>query len=313
MNYKLIYEKLVEKAYNENIHEDVYYETHHIIPRCLGGNDLNDNLVKLTPEQHYVAHQLLVKIYPQNYKLLYACKMMCMQKIGNNLGNRNNNKMYGWLRKKCAEQMKIHHQNRFAITYGFTDYNNQTEIIWKNYIYDRMTVIDITKKYKMSENNVRQSLKFYANKFNLLDILNEIRHKNKSNISKNIRKNFTKEQECYRLSKCASVDWKDVHKKTGLRRIGKNNPNAKIVLWFGKEYTLQDFKKFCFENKLSKDYVEEMFSTNNENCVYPQYENKKYDIIICPHCKKESNTNKPSSFKRWHFENCKSKETINEN
>lgn len=99
--------------------------------------------------------------------------------------------------------------------------------------------------------------------------------------------------------------------KMSVERLGLGNPNAKIVLWFGKEYTLQDFKIFCKKNKLSKEYINEMFLTNREKCVYPQYEDKHYDIIICPHCKKESNK-KPSSFKRWHFDNCKFKGLNNE-
>jgi hypothetical protein len=31
----------------------------------MDGSDLVSNLVYLTPEEHYVAHQLLVKMYPE--------------------------------------------------------------------------------------------------------------------------------------------------------------------------------------------------------------------------------------------------------
>jgi hypothetical protein len=56
MNYKKIYDQLVERA-TSRILED-YTETHHIVPRCMGGTDSLDNLVELTPEEHYLAHQL---------------------------------------------------------------------------------------------------------------------------------------------------------------------------------------------------------------------------------------------------------------
>lgn len=92
MNYKRIYESLIQKAKARII--DGYTETHHIIPRCLGGSDDSDNLVELTPEEHYVAHQLLVKIYPNNHRLIYAANMM--------ITNRPNNKMYGWLKRKFS-------------------------------------------------------------------------------------------------------------------------------------------------------------------------------------------------------------------
>jgi hypothetical protein len=92
MNYQRIYDRLIDRAVGRTI--DTYYEVHHIIPRCLGGNDTADNLVKLTPEEHYVAHQLLAKIYSTDQRLLYAAVMMCV--------NRPSNKLYGWLRRKLA-------------------------------------------------------------------------------------------------------------------------------------------------------------------------------------------------------------------
>jgi hypothetical protein len=49
----------------------------------------------LTPEEHYLAHQLLVKIYPKNRSLINAAVMM--------IANRPSNKLYGWLRRKFAE------------------------------------------------------------------------------------------------------------------------------------------------------------------------------------------------------------------
>lgn len=74
-------------------------ETHHIIPRCMGGNNDKSNLVELTPEEHYVAHQLLVKMNPRNIKLLYAANMMT---VGNS-GQVRNNKQYGWLKRQLSE------------------------------------------------------------------------------------------------------------------------------------------------------------------------------------------------------------------
>ena len=37
------------------------FEKHHILPRSIGGTDDADNLVKLTPREHFVAHRLLTK------------------------------------------------------------------------------------------------------------------------------------------------------------------------------------------------------------------------------------------------------------
>jgi len=93
MDYHKIYENLVSKAKNRTL--EGYVEKHHIIPKCIGGSDDVDNLVSLTPEEHYVAHQLLVKIHKGNHKLVKAASMM--------IPDRKSNKMYGWLRRKLVE------------------------------------------------------------------------------------------------------------------------------------------------------------------------------------------------------------------
>lgn len=97
MNYKKIYANLIEKAKNRSLNG--YFETHHIIPKCIGGTNELSNLVNLTPEEHYLAHQLLVKIYPDNYKLVKAAAMM--------IPNRPSNKMYGWLKRRFSEAQSL--------------------------------------------------------------------------------------------------------------------------------------------------------------------------------------------------------------
>jgi hypothetical protein len=74
----------------------VYTEIHHIVPRCIGGDDNPENLAVLTPEEHFVAHLLLMKMHPDNAKLVYAAFMMTV-------GNQRNNKLYGWLKRKRFE------------------------------------------------------------------------------------------------------------------------------------------------------------------------------------------------------------------
>jgi len=101
MNYQKHYKLLIEKAKQRTT--ELYTEQHHIIPRCLGGADEKDNLVALTPEEHYVAHQLLVKMHPDNRSLIYAAIMM-IPKSANN--KQRSNKMYGWLRRKYQSVCK---------------------------------------------------------------------------------------------------------------------------------------------------------------------------------------------------------------
>jgi hypothetical protein len=57
------YIKLVQSRKNRKLSDKVYCEIHHIIPRCIGGSDETENLVKLTLREHYVAHLLLTKMF----------------------------------------------------------------------------------------------------------------------------------------------------------------------------------------------------------------------------------------------------------
>lgn len=93
MNYQKIYQQLIDRARVCNT--TGYKESHHIVPRCLGGTDDQSNLVNLTPEEHYVAHQLLVKIHKDNKKILYAAVIMCSKRM--------NNKLYGWIRRRLSK------------------------------------------------------------------------------------------------------------------------------------------------------------------------------------------------------------------
>lgn len=55
---------------------DGYFEAHHIVARCLGGNDSEDNLVLLTFKEHILAHLLLHTINPTIYGLTLAFKLL---------------------------------------------------------------------------------------------------------------------------------------------------------------------------------------------------------------------------------------------
>ena len=80
-----------------------YIEKHHVLPRCLGGTNKKSNIVYLTPEEHYVAHQLLVKMYPGHTGLVYAAFMMTWS---NERLKHQGNKLYGWLRRRMSAARK---------------------------------------------------------------------------------------------------------------------------------------------------------------------------------------------------------------
>lgn len=61
-----------------------YMETHHIIPKSLGGSDDINNLVNLTAKEHFTIHHLLIKmvIGRNKNKMVKAFKCMGMNKDG---------------------------------------------------------------------------------------------------------------------------------------------------------------------------------------------------------------------------------------
>lgn len=97
MNYTRHYGLLIERA-RMRITVEGYTEKHHIVPRCLGGSNSPENIVRLTAEEHFVAHQLLVKLNPESDGLLYAVCLMSYSPHG----GRINNRQYGWLKKRLA-------------------------------------------------------------------------------------------------------------------------------------------------------------------------------------------------------------------
>lgn len=75
MNYTKIYENLIDKRKAEVLLGG--FETHHIIPKCIGGTDDESNLVRLSYREHLIAHVLLSKMHPESWGLSYAVYMMC--------------------------------------------------------------------------------------------------------------------------------------------------------------------------------------------------------------------------------------------
>lgn len=101
MNYSKHYNILIERSQNRIL--EGYVEKHHIIPKCLGGTDDKSNIAILTPEEHFLAHQLLIKMNPGNRDLVYATQLMTVH----HTNARVNNKLFGWLRKQCALAMSV--------------------------------------------------------------------------------------------------------------------------------------------------------------------------------------------------------------
>lgn len=110
MNYKRIYDSIIDKARLENRTKKsgVYYEAHHIIPKCLGGTGkafewrTHVNIVLLTAKEHFLCHRLLCLIYPKERKLVYAYWGLCNQKSTGQLNRyKPSSRAYEEAKKLC--------------------------------------------------------------------------------------------------------------------------------------------------------------------------------------------------------------------
>jgi hypothetical protein len=76
--YLNIYFDIINKAKIRNTTSELV-EIHHVIPKSLGGSNKKENLVILTPREHFVCHKILIKITSSENrkKMCYAFWRMC--------------------------------------------------------------------------------------------------------------------------------------------------------------------------------------------------------------------------------------------
>lgn len=100
--YHLIYQNLIDKC---QILQDIrkksneYFELHHIVPRCIGGDNNSLNLILLTAREHFVAHHLLYLMYDGEAKSKMAHAWFCMCRKSDNQNRYLNSYQYELAKK----------------------------------------------------------------------------------------------------------------------------------------------------------------------------------------------------------------------
>ena len=97
--YTRWYYQIIESAKNS---VPAVFEKHHIIPRSIGGSNSTENLVRLTPRQHFICHLLLVKMTKGQHKrsMIYASQMMCMKSIKHDRAYKVTSRIYHYLKEE---------------------------------------------------------------------------------------------------------------------------------------------------------------------------------------------------------------------
>lgn len=111
MNYDKIYKSLCEKVASRDV-SGAYTEKHHVVPKCLGGSNRSHNLVRLFPREHYFAHKLLCRIYPNNLKLAFALVCMGSKGAKSAVGHIATSRDYENSRIRFSELLKEQHPKK---------------------------------------------------------------------------------------------------------------------------------------------------------------------------------------------------------
>lgn len=80
---EITYEKFIQNILNTRGRfncGDEYHERHHIIPKCMGGDNEEENLIDLYAKEHFEAHRLLALENPDRESLVYAWNIMAFCK-----------------------------------------------------------------------------------------------------------------------------------------------------------------------------------------------------------------------------------------
>jgi hypothetical protein len=127
MNYQRIYNKIIANAKLRNSAKSgsLIVETHHIIPRHCGGNNLKENKVNLTLREHFVCHVLLTKIYKETEFHAGMCRaVVAMSERG-----AVSSKLYQSIREQHISNLKnqvISAEQKLAISQANTGNKSRT-------------------------------------------------------------------------------------------------------------------------------------------------------------------------------------------
>jgi len=100
MNYKRVYGDFIKSRREIEKSLTCYTERHHILPRCMGGGNEPENLIRLTAEDHYFAHLCLAQIY--GGKLWFALRAMANLNVSGGRDCIRHRPQYGYLKRKFA-------------------------------------------------------------------------------------------------------------------------------------------------------------------------------------------------------------------
>lgn len=156
-----------------------------------------------------------------------------------------------------------------------------------------------SEKYILWKSKLSSALKeYYINAPR--EIISEKNRKARLNTSEESK--AARKEKIQELYKSGKYDY--IFKRYSEERKGIDNPAAKLITWMGIVYTKMKFESEF--GKIDSPDIKDCFD-NRSDCFIMYTDDIEYSRTECPHCGKFTDK-KPSSFKRWHFDNCKKKD-----
>ncbi len=160
MDYLKIYNELIERSKHRNL--ECYTEVHHIIPRCLNGDNSKENLAILTAREHFIAHLLLCKIHPNHKGLRLALWMMTNVKDERQQRHRPNSKLYEMIRLEYSEYVSGEDNPNYGKTHSLETREKMSRkakerIGEKNAFFGKTHSLETRKKIKSSLTGLKHS------------------------------------------------------------------------------------------------------------------------------------------------------------
>ena len=195
---------------------DEYHERHHIVPKCMGGTNDEENLIDLFAREHFIAHKLLAEENPDNDNIVYGWTCMTFMKNDYQERYKITEEEYETLKKMQSELMKGNKRNPFT-----EEIRNKMSIAQKN----RFSNPEERKKY--SEICSGENAHFYG-KHHSEETKKKQSERKKGELNPNYGKHYS-EEERRRLSELLSGEnapmYGKHHSEETRRKISEANTN----------------------------------------------------------------------------------------
>ena len=134
MDYNKLYQRFIESRPARKKVSGDGLETHHILPRSLGGLDTADNRVVLTAREHFIAHRLLHKFATgmDKSRMAFALKRMAHDPRRN---YRFTSRQYEQVKIAVREAYKIYRSRRVYTAEEKMQRSQRALAMWRDPTY----------------------------------------------------------------------------------------------------------------------------------------------------------------------------------